>query len=59
MANLAIFKPPESYKKESELKYVFPFELKKPISSMRFKKFLSKTIISIGETWLNQKPQWK
>ena len=34
MAILAIFKPPELYKKLSEVKYHLKFELRKSISSM-------------------------
>ena len=55
MAKLAIFKPPELYKKLSEVKYLFSFELRKSISSMGYKKITLKNIISIGENWLNKK----
>ena len=51
MASLAIFKPPELYKKRSEVKYLFKFELRKSISLTvyKYKKFVRKTIILIGE----------
>ena len=54
MENLAIFKPPELHKKNSEVKYLFTFEDRESISSMGYKKFSLKTIISIGENWLNK-----
>ena len=46
MANLETFKPPELYKKLLEVKCLFNFELSRQISSMEYKKFLSKIIIS-------------
>ena len=39
----------ELYKKQSEVKYIFNFEVKKSISSMGHKNCLLKTIFSIGE----------
>ena len=39
MANLASFKPPELYKKkQSEVKYLFTFELRKSITSRAHRK---------------------
>ena len=44
MANLAIFKPSETYKNSSKVKYLFTFELKKSIPPMRSKFFCQKRV---------------
>ena len=54
MANLAVFKHPEFYNKLSEVKYLFTLELKKSISSMGYKKFLLKIIISMKIDWIKK-----
>ena len=56
MANLEFFETPELYKKYSGLKYFLKIEISNSISSMGYKKVLSKTIISVGKNWLNKKP---
>ena len=44
MANLAIFKPPELYKKKSEVNYLFTFELRKRYVQWGTKKFCRKLL---------------
>ena len=57
MAKLAIFKPPELYRKLSKVKYFVTFELRKSISSMGNKKFLLKWLLrSVKIDWIKKSP---